>query len=89
MRRDAQFIGDTLFFPILEMFMLGYAIDMNVRDIPTVICDLAQTQESRQLVERFKNTKDFKIVGYTYTDDEMRQMIVAGKAHVGIKIPDM
>ena len=85
--RDPMTLFFTLFVPILELFMLGYAIDTNVRDVRTVICDLAGTQESRQLLQQFENSKDFKIVGRVFTDDELNQWIVAGKAHVGVKIP--
>jgi len=85
--RDPMTLFFTLFVPIVELFMLGYAIDTNVRDVRTVICDLAGTQESRRLLQEFENSKDFKIVGRVFTDKELNQWIVAGKAHVGIKIP--
>src|SRR5262249_27530224 len=45
------------------------------------------TQESRQLVDNFINTGDFKIVKRVYSDQEMNDMIIAGDAKVGIKIP--
>ncbi len=85
--RDPMTLFFTLFVPILELFMLGYAIDTNVRDVRTVICDLAGTQERRQLLRQFETSKDFKIIGRVFTDDELNQWIVAGKAHVGVKIP--
>ena len=34
--RDPTTLFFSLFIPILEMLMLGYAINTNVRDIPTV-----------------------------------------------------
>ena len=45
--RDPTTLFFSLFIPIVELFMLGYAVDMNVRHIPTVIFDQAGTQESR------------------------------------------
>jgi ABC-2 type transport system permease protein len=77
----------TLIIPILELFMLGYAIDTNVRHVRTVILDQAGTQESRQLLQKFENSDDFTIVSRVFSDEEMYQAIVAGKAHVGIKVP--
>ena len=38
----------ALFIPVLELFMLGYAIDTNVRHVRTVVFDQAGTQESRR-----------------------------------------
>jgi ABC-2 type transport system permease protein len=85
--RDPMTLFFTLVIPILELFMLGYAIDTNVRHVRTVILDLAGTQESRQLLQRFENSDDFTIVGRVYSDEELHHAIVSGAAHVGVKIP--
>lgn len=86
--RDPATLFFALFIPILELFMLGYAIDTNVRHIRTVVLDQARTQESRELLRSFVNTQDFDIVGEVFTDEALSQTIVAGKARVGIKIPE-
>ena len=54
-----------------ELFMLGYAIDTNVRNVRTVIYDQAGTQESRALLQRFENSQTFKIVGRVFSDEEL------------------
>src|SRR5438105_12179006 len=84
--RDPGTLFFALFIPVLELFMLGYAIDTNVRDIRTVVLDHAKTQESRLLLQRFENSKSIKIVAVAYTDEELSQKIVAGTARVGIII---
>jgi ABC-2 type transport system permease protein len=85
--RDPQTLFFTLFVPVVELFMLGYAIDTNVRHVRTVICDQAGTQESRVLLQKFENSQDFDIVARVFSDEELSRAIVAGKARVGIKIP--
>src|SRR5215469_5567356 len=85
--RDPMTLFFTLIIPILELFLLGYAIDTNVRHVRTVILDLSGTQESRQLLQRFENSDDFTIVARVFSDEELHRAIVAGKAHVGVKIP--
>jgi len=87
-RRDAQTLFFTLFVPILELFLLGYAIDMNVRDIRTVVVDHANTQESKALLRQFENSRDFAVVRTCYSDADVYQAIVAGDALVGIVIPE-
>jgi ABC-2 type transport system permease protein len=77
----------TLFIPILELFMLGYAIDTNVRHVRTVLLDQAGTQESRQLLEKFENSEDFTIVARVYSEDELNRAIISGRARVGVKVP--
>ena len=86
--RDPMTLFATLIIPILELFMLGYAIDTNVRHVRTVILDQAGTQESRMLLQRFENSEDFTIVSRVFSDEELSRAIVAGKARVGIKIPE-
>lgn len=86
--RDRQTLLMTLFFPILELVMLGYAIDTNVRNINTVVLDQARTQESRALLRQFENSDDFNIVAVVHSDAEVQDWIVRGKARVGIKIPE-
>jgi ABC-2 type transport system permease protein len=60
--RDPAMLFFALFIPVLELFMLGYAIDTNVRNVRTVVLDQARTQESAQLIRSFKNTDDFDFV---------------------------
>jgi ABC-2 type transport system permease protein len=86
--RDPQTLFFTIFIPVLELFMLGYAIDTNVRNVRTVVVDHAGTQDSRELIEKFETTNDFRVVATARNDVEARQMIVAGTARVGIVIPE-
>jgi ABC-2 type transport system permease protein len=86
--RDPGTLFFALFIPVLELFMLGYAIDMNVRNVRTVVLDLARTQESQALLRAFETSEDFEVVGVVYTDAELNEAIVSGRAHVGIKIPE-
>ena len=85
--RDPMTLFFTLVIPVLELFMLGYAIDTNVRHVRTVILDQAGTQESRQLLQKFENSDDFTIVARVFSDEELHRAIVAGEAHVGVKVP--
>src|SRR5262245_38637561 len=85
--RDPATLFFALFIPVLELFMLGYAINTNVRNVRTVVYDAANTQESRQLVQAFENSGDFLIIRRVLSEAEVGEMIVAGKARVGILIP--
>lgn len=86
--RDPQTLFFTIFVPVLELFMLGYAIDTNVRNVRTVIVDYAGTQESRQLLEKFEKSQDFRIVRQVFSGEQASELIVAGVARVGIIIPE-
>src|SRR3954465_11055127 len=86
--RDPHTLFFTIFVPVCELFMLGYAIDTNVRNVRTVVFDQANTQESSELIRRFQTSEGFKIVGFVETDRELQEAIVAGRARVAIKIPE-
>jgi ABC-2 type transport system permease protein len=86
--RDPMTLSFTLMIPIVELFMLGWAIDTNVRNVTTVIYDQAGTQESRALLQRFENAQTLKIVKRVFSDEQLSQAIATTKAHVGIKIPE-
>ncbi len=86
--RDPATLFFALFIPVLELFMLGYAIDTNVRFISTVVLNQCQTEESKRMIRMFENSKDFRVVKEVFTEKDMNWMIVSGKAQVAIKIPE-
>jgi ABC-2 type transport system permease protein len=88
MFRDPGTLFFALAIPVMELFMLGYAIDTNVRHVRTVLFDACQTQESRALLQAFENSDDFNVVELVYRDEDLTERIVAGRAHVGVKIPE-
>ena len=86
-RRDPMALFFTVLIPVIQLFLLGYAINTNVRYVKTVVFDEARTQESRRLLERFANSGDFHLIAFVGSDEAMNSEIVAGRARVGIKIP--
>ena len=86
-RRDFGTLFFSLIIPLLQMLLLGYGIDTNIRQINTVVFNADGRRESRELLDRLKNSDTFHLVRYVHTDHEMNDMIIAGKARVGIKIP--
>ncbi len=72
--------------PLVELLLFGYAIDTDVKNVPTVAFDLNRGAESRQLLKEFENTRYFKIVKEVDSDRELHAAIVSGQAQVGIKI---
>lgn len=88
LRRDPSTLFFALFIPVLELFMLGYAIDTNVRHVRTIILDQAGTQESRALIRAFETSEDFDVVEIARREAQLTEAIVDGRARVGIMIPE-
>ena len=80
----------TLFFaiavPVAELILFG-VIDMNAKNIPTVVFDQSRSQESRQLIEQFGNTSYLHVKTLVASRQELQHEIVAGHAQVAIEIP--
>src|SRR5215510_7854273 len=72
-RRDPMALFFTILIPTIQLFLIGFAINTNVRDIPTVIYDAARTQESRRLVDRFVNSDDFDIIRSVTSEEELNR----------------
>lgn len=86
--RDPTTLFFTLFIPVVEMFLLGYAIDTNIKNVRTVLWDESRTQESVRLIRRFENSQAISIVGVVHSQEEMNRAIIKGDARVGLKIPE-
>src|SRR5881227_1605766 len=85
--RDPSTLFFALALPLMQTFILGYAIDTNVRHVPTAVVDLARTQESRDFIQGFVNSEDFDVVAELDSEAELQRAIVSGKVRVGILIP--
>ncbi|MBM3290836.1 MAG: ABC transporter permease, partial [Candidatus Hydrogenedentes bacterium] len=85
--RDPRTLLLMLVIPGIQMTIFGYAIHMDVKNIPTAIYNLDGREASRDLLDSFKNSGYFNFVGQAYSDDELKGMIVNGHAKVGLKVP--
>ncbi len=86
-RRDRLTIFFTFIVPALQLTIFGYAINVTIDDIPTVVLDLDGRQDSRALVESFANTGTFEIVDRVQSMDTARRALNSGRAKVAIIIP--
>ncbi len=85
--RDPGTLFFALLLPLVQLFLFGYAVDTNVRQLPTVVLDESHTQESRQLVERLAASDVFRLAMTVQSNEELYGAMRAGKARVGIKVP--
>jgi ABC-2 type transport system permease protein len=86
-RRDFGTLFFSLIIPLLQMFLLGFGIDTNIRQINTVVYNADGRRESRELLDRLRNSDTFHLVRFVESDHDLTDAIVSGKCRVGIKIP--
>jgi ABC-2 type transport system permease protein len=85
--RDPGTLFFALVIPMLQLFLFGFAIDTNVRQIGTVILDESRTQASRDLLQRFAASDVFKLTVTAQSVDEMYDAVRSGSCRVAIRIP--
>ena len=86
LRRNSSLFIFLGFNTLVILLLLGFAIETNVRQIRTVVFDLSQSPESKELIQRLINTDTFNVTKMVFSDEELNDSIVSGEARVGIKI---
>lgn len=88
MRRDRATLGMMLGIPVMQLTLFGYAIRQDVRNLPTVVFDASRTQESRELVQQFGATGNFRIRDQVASYREALHRVDTGRARAAIVIPE-
>ena len=72
--------------PIVQMLIFGYAATYEIHHVPTVVLDLDQSLESRELVSRFTSSPYFNVQRQLTDSSQLGDLIERGKATVGLRI---
>ncbi|HNQ24163.1 MAG TPA: ABC transporter permease [Phycisphaerae bacterium] len=86
-RRERLTLVFAFLVPVLQLTIFGYAIDMTIEKIRTVVFNLDGRAESRLVVDAFVNSRKFKVVEEVHSRDAFDHAIIAGRAQVGIIVP--
>jgi ABC-2 type transport system permease protein len=65
--------------PLIQLFLLGYAANTDVREIRTVVCDRSNTSISRGLADAFQSSGYFQIVQRVRDPRDAEPLIDKGK----------
>ncbi|HUB06158.1 MAG TPA: ABC transporter permease, partial [Myxococcales bacterium] len=87
LRRDRLTLAMMLVLPIVMLLLFGYAINTDVRHIPTVIDDQDHSAASRDLVRRLEATGFYDVVGQVSGYPEIERALRQGLAGVALVIP--
>ena len=87
MRRDRLTLGLMIGVPAIQLMLFGFAIQTEVRNLPTIVLDESRSSESRALVAAIENTGNFRLRGAVTSREEIRRQIVRGDAAAAVIIP--
>ena len=85
--RDGKTLFLMLLIPVIQLTVFGYAIDLDIKHIPTAVYNLDGRQQSRDLLDIFRNSGYFNFTRPAFSDSALLDSIIRGDAQVGIKIP--
>jgi len=61
--RDVRSLALALALPLVMLLLFGYALTLDVDRIPTYVYDQDRTPQSRELIDQFRGSRYFQIVG--------------------------
>ena len=87
MRRDRLTVAMMLGFPVIQLLLFGFAINTDVKHLPTIVFDQSIKQESRELLNSLEASGYFDIKDVAKNYQEVGAAVDSGKSKVGIIIP--
>ena len=87
MLRDPRTLIFIFLMPIMQLVLLGYANNTEIKYVPTVVFNQDNSKASRELLDSFQATEYFSFDYAVYSQAEVYRLIDGGQAKVGIIIP--
>src|SRR6185312_14062551 len=87
MRRDRLTLGMILGVPLMQLFLFGFAINLNPHDLPAAIAINDPGPMARSIVAALANSSYFKIIEQTNDPAHARRLLQEGKALFVVEIP--
>jgi ABC-2 type transport system permease protein len=86
-RRDKRMLVMTIFSPIMQILLLGYAATTDIRANRLVVADLDRTESSRNFIRKFTSTEYFELAYSVEAYDDVDEYLTTGKAAAALLIP--
>jgi ABC-2 type transport system permease protein len=87
LRRDRLTLAMTVMLPLLQLLLFGYAINTDVRHIPTVVYDQDHSAQSRDIVRSMEATGYYDIVGHVEDRAGIEKALRQSLARVAVVVP--
>lgn len=87
LRRDRLTVAMMVVIPVVQLLVFGYAIDTDVRHVPTVVFDQDGGTASRDVARSLEATGFYDLVGHVRSYAEIEDALRRGTARVGLVFP--
>jgi ABC-2 type transport system permease protein len=87
LRRDRMTLAMMVVLPVMQLLLFGYAINTDVRHIPTVVYDQDHSAASRDISRSLEATQFYDVIGEVRNYDEIERALRSGQAKVALVVP--
>jgi len=85
--RDPLSLAMALAIPVIMLLLFGYALTLDVDRIPTLVYDTDNSPASREVVELFRASRYFEVLGRPRSYAEIEDQINRSQCLLGVVIP--
>ncbi len=87
MRRDRLTFAMMIGLPIVQLLVFGFAINTDVKHLPTAVYDQSMQQDSRDFLAALTASEYFDVTQVAGSHEEVAAAVESGKTKVGVIIP--
>jgi len=85
--RDPRSLGMSIAIPMMMLLLFGYALTLDVDNVPLVAWDQDGTHASREFLSRFTGSPYFSLWGHIDSYRELEEAVDSGQALAALVIP--
>lgn len=85
--RDPRSLLMAIAIPLLLLFLFGYALTLDVDNVPLAVFDMDRTQMSRRFIDRFEKSRFFSLRLVAENYRELQASIDSGQCLMGLVVP--
>jgi len=88
MKRDRLTFAMMLGVPLMQLFLFGFAINTDPKNLPTALAVADQSRFARTLTTALQNSGYFRITHVTGSRAEVERLLATGAVSFAVTIPD-
>jgi ABC-2 type transport system permease protein len=85
--RDPRSLAMAVAMPALLLTLFGYALSLDVDNVPLAVWDQSGTERSRELISRFAGSRSFSVRTYVTSYADLVGAIDRGDVMMGLVVP--
>ena len=86
-RRDRCMFGLVLMMPVLELFIFGYVVATEIKNVALAVCDYSQSAESRAYSDQLTESGYFRVAARCNGIQDVDRLLDRGAAKLVLTIP--